>query len=184
MKGAGDKAFCAGGDVTGISDLLRKVVEHSVLATLPGDNMATLTARQNYFRHEYTLDYYLSTYDKPMVAIMDGITSIHHPINLPDEDSGWRRWLEYQLSLSNCDRKDFVRYARNINWILPRCRGDIFPPSSRRRIGHLPWSHGSSTQSLRYCVPPQSSLIFGSYVNGIDGQELRRIMSLVNDSLR
>jgi 3-hydroxyisobutyryl-CoA hydrolase len=37
--------------------------------------MGTLAARQNYFRHEYTLDYYLATYQKPMVAIMDGITS-------------------------------------------------------------------------------------------------------------
>jgi len=32
-------------------------------------------ARENYFRHEYTLDYYLSTYAKPMIAMMDGITS-------------------------------------------------------------------------------------------------------------
>jgi enoyl-CoA hydratase/carnithine racemase len=33
-------------------------------------------ARENYFRHEYTLDYYLATYPKPIIAIMDGITSI------------------------------------------------------------------------------------------------------------
>jgi len=30
---------------------------------------------QNYFRHEYTLDYYIATYSKPMISIMDGITS-------------------------------------------------------------------------------------------------------------
>ena len=33
-------------------------------------------ARENYFRHEYTLDYYLSTFSKPIIAVMDGITSI------------------------------------------------------------------------------------------------------------
>lgn len=35
-------------------------------------------ARENYFRHEYTLDYYLSTFPKPIVAVMDGITSIFY----------------------------------------------------------------------------------------------------------
>lgn len=30
---------------------------------------------RNYFRNEYTLDYYIATYPKPMIAIMDGITS-------------------------------------------------------------------------------------------------------------
>jgi len=154
MKGAGEKAFCAGGDVAGISDSLGEVVDHSVLATLPDDNMATLAARQNYFRHEYTLDYYLSTYDKPMIAIMDGITSIHDSINLPNKDSGWRRWFEHQLSLSNCNRKDAVRHARNIDWILSRRRSNLFPPASRRRIRHLPRPYRSSTQSLRYRVLP------------------------------
>jgi enoyl-CoA hydratase/carnithine racemase len=45
------------------------------LVTLETPENLLQAARENYFRHEYTLDYYLSTYDKPMIAVMDGITS-------------------------------------------------------------------------------------------------------------
>lgn len=47
------------------------------LVTHKNDDAAALhAARKNYFKNEYTLDYYLSEYSKPMVAVMDGITSI------------------------------------------------------------------------------------------------------------
>jgi 3-hydroxyisobutyryl-CoA hydrolase len=63
LKGAGEKAFCAGGDVAAMVTLKEKgATQHEI--------------RKNYFREEYTLDYYLSIYEKPIVAIIDGITSI------------------------------------------------------------------------------------------------------------
>jgi enoyl-CoA hydratase/carnithine racemase len=48
------------------------------LALVTAEAKGTLLqqARENYFRHEYTLDYYLSTFPKPIIAVMDGITSI------------------------------------------------------------------------------------------------------------
>ena len=46
------------------------------LVTIKATGAELQEARKNYFRHEYTLDYYIATYDKPIIAIMDGITSI------------------------------------------------------------------------------------------------------------
>jgi Enoyl-CoA hydratase/isomerase len=66
---------------------------------------------RNYFKNEYTLDYYIATYPKPMIAIMDGITS-KCPL-IPRSfaswdlkrlmDSGRRSRLEYQYALQSRD---------------------------------------------------------------------------------
>lgn len=60
--------------------------------TIDAKGLELQEARKNYFRHEYTLDYYLSTYGKPMIAIMDGITSIR--INVVDADEQWEEVLD------------------------------------------------------------------------------------------
>jgi enoyl-CoA hydratase/carnithine racemase len=57
MRGAGDKAFCAGGDIRAIYD--------SILNG--GDEHKT------FFIDEYEFDYYLHKYRKPVVVLMDGI---------------------------------------------------------------------------------------------------------------
>jgi enoyl-CoA hydratase len=57
VRGAGDKAFCAGGDV-------QKLYESA-----PGDAI-----RQEFFHKEYRLNRRIHNYPKPYVAIMDGIT--------------------------------------------------------------------------------------------------------------
>lgn len=90
LKGAGEKAFCAGGDVAGIPSLF---ATNPALVTIDASGVGLIEARKNYFRHEYTLDYYLSVFEKPIVAIMDGITSIvrFDFANI----SGWRSWVEY-----------------------------------------------------------------------------------------
>jgi 3-hydroxyisobutyryl-CoA hydrolase len=113
MKGAGEKAFCAGGDVAGIWMRFARLIV--ALVTIDASGTILHEARKNYFRHEYTLDYYLSTYDKPMIAIMDGITSMHQVICANLSVGGG-----VGLSI-NCPfrvAKDHLRYARNINWIL------------------------------------------------------------------
>lgn len=77
IKGAGDRAFCAGGDV----------------ATLAKFNKWGRTAESiEYFRREYQLDHLIATYNKPVVAFMDGITmgggvglSIHAPFRIATE---------------------------------------------------------------------------------------------------
>jgi 3-hydroxyisobutyryl-CoA hydrolase len=79
LKGAGEKAFCAGGDVAGITTLSQPDSCGAQLTVALARSNVPASERQrfgrNYFKNEYTLDYYIATYPKPMIAIMDGITS-------------------------------------------------------------------------------------------------------------
>lgn len=81
MKGAGDKAFCAGGDV-------------AALASQNKEGPGGQSRSTDYFSLEYKLDHYIATYSKPYVAFMDGITmgggvglSIHAPFRIATERS-------------------------------------------------------------------------------------------------
>jgi enoyl-CoA hydratase len=58
IKGAGEKAFCAGGDIRALYDL--------------GKAGRAAEAR-SFWREEYVLNYLLKTYPKPIVALLDGI---------------------------------------------------------------------------------------------------------------
>ncbi|XP_072197826.1 3-hydroxyisobutyryl-CoA hydrolase, mitochondrial isoform X2 [Excalfactoria chinensis] len=58
IKGTGEKAFCAGGDVRAIADAVKA-----------GDRLT-----RDYFREEYTLNNAVGTCKKPYVALIDGIT--------------------------------------------------------------------------------------------------------------
>ncbi|KAK4044778.1 ClpP/crotonase-like domain-containing protein [Parachaetomium inaequale] len=79
MKGAGDKAFCAGGDV----------------AQLAQWNQAGPQGQERskeYFAQEYQLDHLIATFNKPYIAFMDGITmgggvglSVHAPFRIATE---------------------------------------------------------------------------------------------------
>ncbi|KAF9210300.1 hypothetical protein BGZ59_009623 [Podila verticillata] len=77
IKGAGEKAFCAGGDV-------RQVVE---LANAGKHNEAL-----DFFAEEYKLNHMIATLQTPFVAILDGITmgggvglSVHAPFRIATE---------------------------------------------------------------------------------------------------
>jgi enoyl-CoA hydratase len=59
VLGAGERAFCAGGDIRHLYDLGRA-----------GDHDAQLT----FWREEYQLDRRIKTYRKPIVVLADGIT--------------------------------------------------------------------------------------------------------------
>ena len=58
LKAAGERAFCAGGDVRQIYDLGR--------AGRPDES-------QTFFRDEYVLNHLIGTYPKPYVSLIDGI---------------------------------------------------------------------------------------------------------------
>jgi 3-hydroxyisobutyryl-CoA hydrolase len=79
MKGTGEKAFCAGGDVAALAQWNKAGAE--------GQKRST-----DYFALEYKLDHLIATYSKPFVAFMDGITmgggvglSIHAPLRIATE---------------------------------------------------------------------------------------------------
>lgn len=57
IRGAGEKAFCAGGDVRSLYHLQR----------------TNGTEHLDFFRDEYTLDHRIHRYPKPYIALMDGI---------------------------------------------------------------------------------------------------------------
>ncbi|MBY0545399.1 MAG: enoyl-CoA hydratase/isomerase family protein, partial [Gammaproteobacteria bacterium] len=59
IRGAGDKAFCAGGDVRHVYALGREQHYDDIMA---------------FFHDEYALNYQISRYSKPYIAFMDGIT--------------------------------------------------------------------------------------------------------------
>ncbi|XP_039455822.1 3-hydroxyisobutyryl-CoA hydrolase, mitochondrial isoform X2 [Oreochromis aureus] len=58
IKGAGDKAFCAGGDIRAVTE-----------AGKVGDSLA-----QDFFHEEYILNNAIGSYRKPYIALIDGIT--------------------------------------------------------------------------------------------------------------
>ncbi|KAM4609274.1 3-hydroxyisobutyryl-CoA hydrolase, mitochondrial [Polymixia lowei] len=58
IKGAGGKAFCAGGDIRAVTE-----------AGKVGDSLA-----QDFFREEYIMNNTIGTYKKPYIALIDGIT--------------------------------------------------------------------------------------------------------------
>jgi enoyl-CoA hydratase len=58
VKGAGDRAFCAGGDIRALHDM---------------GKAGELDIPRAFWREEYTLNYELKTYPKPVVALIDGI---------------------------------------------------------------------------------------------------------------
>jgi enoyl-CoA hydratase/carnithine racemase len=73
IQGAGDKAFCAGGDVRWLYDTGRHHVQEAM----------------QFFSHEYELNQLIAAYPKPYIALLDGMTmgggvgvSLHgsHPI--------------------------------------------------------------------------------------------------------
>lgn len=58
IKGAGEKAFCAGGDVRAVTDAAKK-----------GERLG-----EDFFREEYKLNRLIGNYSIPYVAFIDGIT--------------------------------------------------------------------------------------------------------------
>jgi 3-hydroxyisobutyryl-CoA hydrolase len=79
MKGAGDKAFCAGGDVAQLAQWNQIGPE--------GQKKS-----KEYFAQEYQLDHLIATFNKPYIAFMDGITmgggvglSVHAPFRIATE---------------------------------------------------------------------------------------------------
>jgi enoyl-CoA hydratase/carnithine racemase len=81
IAGAGDRAFCAGGDIRALRD-----------AQLSGDRAAA----DQFFAEEYALNLTIATYPKPYIALIDGICmgggiglSVHAPYRVATEHAGF-----------------------------------------------------------------------------------------------
>jgi enoyl-CoA hydratase/carnithine racemase len=81
IEGAGDRAFCAGGDIRALRD-----------AQLAGDR----TSVDAFFAAEYALNLTIATYPKPYVALIDGICmgggiglSVHAPYRVATEHAAF-----------------------------------------------------------------------------------------------
>ena len=81
IEGAGERAFCAGGDIRALRDLL-----------LAGNRAAV----DEFFTEEYALNLMIATYPKPYVALIDGICmgggigmSVHAPYRVATEHAGF-----------------------------------------------------------------------------------------------
>lgn len=59
LKGSGEKAFCAGGDI-------KQILSFSTNKNSSPNNI-------DYFVNEYSLDYLIHTYSKPIIVLADGI---------------------------------------------------------------------------------------------------------------
>tara|TARA_R110002072_G_scaffold89737_9_gene201027 strand:+ start:7983 stop:9140 length:1158 start_codon:yes stop_codon:yes gene_type:complete len=62
LRGSGDRAFCAGGDIQALYQSAKNPVEGICIEA------------EAFFFHEYQLDYLIHTYDKPIICLGNGIT--------------------------------------------------------------------------------------------------------------
>jgi enoyl-CoA hydratase len=81
IEGAGDRAFCAGGDIRALRD-----------AQLSGDRASA----DRFFAEEYALNLMIASYPKPYIALIDGICmgggiglSVHAPYRVATEHAGF-----------------------------------------------------------------------------------------------
>lgn len=66
LRGSGDKAFCAGGNIV-------KLYESMISSHSHPDTIASNPYAENFFTKEYRLDYLIHTYPKPFICIGHGI---------------------------------------------------------------------------------------------------------------
>jgi enoyl-CoA hydratase len=101
------RAFCAGGDVRGVTDLAR---DRGVDAATP------------FFREEYRLNWRIHTFPKPYVAVLDGITmgggvgiSVHGRFRVVTENT--------LFAMPETGIGFFPDVGGT--WFLPRCPGEV-----------------------------------------------------------
>jgi enoyl-CoA hydratase/carnithine racemase len=71
LRGAGEKAFCAGGDIRALHDNFKKPGTDPGFP--PDGKPGSVPGFLDFFIVEYALDYRIHTYPKTIVAMMDGI---------------------------------------------------------------------------------------------------------------
>lgn len=107
IKSAPGRAFCAGGDIKAVTDVVRA---GGVSAALP------------FFREEYRLNWRIHTFPKPYLALLDGFTfgggvgiSVHGAVRVVTENT--------LLAMPETAIGFFPDVGAT--WFLPRCPGEI-----------------------------------------------------------
>ena len=111
VEGAGDRAFCAGGDLRAIYDagpeLARRMAEDP---------------ERDFFRREYLLNWRIHHYPKPYVALIDGVT-MGGGVGLSMHGSHRVATERTLFAMPECGIGLFPDVGGG--WFLPRCPGEI-----------------------------------------------------------
>lgn len=107
VRGTGERAFCAGGDIRAVTDLARR---EGVEAATP------------FFRDEYRLNWRISEFPKPYLAILDGVT-MGGGVGISAH--GRYRVVTEQTLIAMPETT--IGFFPDVGgtWILPRCPGAI-----------------------------------------------------------
>ncbi|MBI3514095.1 MAG: enoyl-CoA hydratase/isomerase family protein [Proteobacteria bacterium] len=153
ITGAGDRAFCAGGDVRAIAESLR-------------DPASTLS--QDFFREEYVLNRRIHRYPKPYIALLDGVSmgggfgvSLH----------GSHRVGTEKLSFAMPETTIGLFPDVGGTWFLTRCPGEVgtYLALTGRRVGlgdavycgyathHVPRASLAALRESLFAAPPRDA---------------------------
>ncbi|CAM1508242.1 Fc.00g050900.m01.CDS01 [Cosmosporella sp. VM-42] len=169
MKGAGEKALCAGGDV-------------AALAKHNQDGADGWKKSAEYFGLEYKLDHYIATYQKPYIAFMDGITmgggvglSIHAPFRIATEKTVFAM------------PETTIGFFPDVgaSFFLPRMNGAVgtyLALTSERLTGPNVFYHGIATHYLHSSSLPDLEARLAE-LRFKDGDDLPTRLSLINETL-
>ncbi|PHH72973.1 hypothetical protein CDD80_4117 [Ophiocordyceps camponoti-rufipedis] len=169
IKGTGDKAMCAGGDVY-------------QLAMQNQESPDGWKKSADYFALEYKLDHYIATYTKPVVAFMDGITmgggvglSIHAPFRIATERTVFAM------------PETAIGFFPDVgaSFFLPRMNGSIgtyLALTGDRLMGADVFYNGIATHYLHSTSLPDVEARLGELRFRDDANYFQRL-NLVNDTL-
>ena len=167
VKGEGEKAFCAGGDIRSIYESITS-----------GSDMHT-----HFFRDEYALNEYIYTYSKPYIALMNGyvmgggmgisqgasfrVVTERSKISMPEVAIGYFPDVGASHFLSKCpgsigeylaltgvtlDSEDAL-YANLADWLLPSSNIPAFLEQLERLNANTPASEQLVTILLNLGAP-------------------------------
>lgn len=169
IKGAGERAMCAGGDV-------------AALAQYNQEGPDGWKKSAEYFALEYKLDHMIAMYGKPFVALMDGITmgggvglSVHAPFRIATERSVFAM------------PETTIGFFPDVgaSFFLPRLSGSLgtyLALTSERLTGPSVYYSGVATHYLHSTsLPHLESRLAELRFN--DHLELPERLSLVNDAI-
>lgn len=113
LRGAGDRAFCAGGDIRAVYEL-----GPQALAMLDGDPEA------DFFRIEYRLNHAIHHFPKPWIALLDGVT-MGGGVGLAVHGSHRVTTEKTLCAMPECGIGLFPDIGGG--WFLSRCPGETGP---------------------------------------------------------